>query len=992
MGGLKSHQAIALGALRNDLPNEVQITTARKLADLNGSATSQIIARTAEHIGYHPHRAAVILLDFDTKGMPEEVRRRLQSVGGFWNALLKVVPDFASAGTVTRRSTSSGITRSDTNQPIDGSDGVHVFLHVQDGGDAERCLKTLHDRCWLKGFGWSMVGAGGTVLERSIVDRTVYSAERLVFEGAPILEEPLTQDANQRTPIVFDGQPLNTVTAVRPLTVVETAELSAKKEAERYRLSAASAKARAAFVQSQAARIVARTGVSQAKAKRTVEQQCKGILLPDVELPFDAEDLDGCTVRDVLSNPERFVGATLADPLEGVAYGRTKAKVMRRADGTMWIHSFAHGRTIYELKVDAAAVEAAIKAAEANDAADVFVDQIKAADLAADEEQRLLELAAQRAGVKLRPMAQKVKHARAEFDAQRAADRREQTAATRLDRRLRLEVPQHDAERTPVLEALDEILCAVPEAEPPMRDLDGNPVEVRNRQPLMLHELTSGGSNQDNNERTRLPAPEMPLLTQHDKYSLAHTIEHHVEYFENKGDGDTRSVALPPVFVDHYKAYRDSALPRVGAVVTAPLVLMDGSMLAPAGLERSRQLVFRIAPELLRILPSPNEPAPHDGRVTRAFDFLVNRWLVDVATDFRGKCVLIALALTSIERVLLPMRPAFFVTAGKRGGGKTTALSMIILAVTGKKPAAAAWSFSEEERRKALLAYLEQGLPALVFDNVPLGTTISCPTIEKILTAESYQDRILTQTAIATVPAFTVLSFTGNNIGPRGDLASRSLMVRLDVDRPDPENRPFQHSDPMAWTLENQGQILRALYTVLLGNPQLRTPTPPKTRFKRWWTLVATAVEHAAKSLAEAEARSEVVANCPASEVNFASLFNDLETEDEDTLALANVLDILNRRYVAGFTSSDVAGLINAPSEYEHDTVAELRAFFENQNRRPSGSLGAITIGKRLGNCIDAPVFVGGRTLKLVRTQPANQAEQRKVARFKIIEPGKLGS
>ena len=42
-----------------------------------------------------------------------------------------------------------------------------------------------------------------------------------------------------------------------------------------------------------------------------------------------------------------------------------------------------------------------------------------------------------------------------------------------------------------------------------------------------------------------------------------------------------------------------------------------------------------------------------------------------------------------LERVLLPERPAFFVTAGQRGGGKTTCLIMIVLAVTGKRPPAA---------------------------------------------------------------------------------------------------------------------------------------------------------------------------------------------------------------------------------------------------------------------------------------------------------------
>jgi hypothetical protein len=39
--------------------------------------------------------------------------------------------------------------------------------------------------------------------------------------------------------------------------------------------------------------------------------------------------------------------------------------------------------------------------------------------------------------------------------------------------------------------------------------------------------------------------------------------------------------------------------------------------------------------------------------------------------------------------------------------------------------------------------------------------------------------------------------FTGNSITPRGDMASRSLMVALNVDRPDPENRTFAHADPL---------------------------------------------------------------------------------------------------------------------------------------------------------------------------------------------------
>ena len=86
--------------------------------------------------------------------------------------------------------------------------------------------------------------------------------------------------------------------------------------------------------------------------------------------------------------------------------------------------------------------------------------------------------------------------------------------------------------------------------------------------------------------------------------------------------------------------------------------------------------------------------------------------------------------------------------------------------------------------------------------------------------------------------------------GRRATWPRAACTSALDVDRADPENRAFKHPDPIGWTENHRAEILAALYTILLGNPQLKAPRDAdgKTRFKMWWRLVGSAVEHAARA------------------------------------------------------------------------------------------------------------------------------------------------
>ena len=463
---------------------------------------------------------------------------------------------------------------------------------------------------------------------------------------------------------------------------------------------------------------------------------------------------------------------------------------------------------------------------------------------------------------------------------------------------------------------------------------------------------------------TKLPAPEQWVLSTMGEMEVAEMIEQYIDYV----DEDGRSVHLPTQFVRHYMRRDDNALPTVVAIATLPIVLADGGLLAPDGLDRSRGIIFEIQKEVRAIIPDPK--ARTKAAVPQAMQFLCEEWLCDVAADYAGKCTIITAALTIIERSLLDERPAFFVTAGGRGGGKTTLLTMLITAVTGIRPAASAWSINEEERRKALLSYFLYGVPYILWDNIARGSQISCPHIERSCTAKFYIDRKLGVSEAVATAASTIHLFTGNNISARGDLASRSLHIRLTVDRPDPENRDFKHPDPIGWTEDNRAEILRALYSILLGNPQLKTArnAPGKTRFKMWWRVVGSAVEHAAKLHGDEE-------------IDFQKLFlKQEEEEDEDSVSLVDALAAMTEKWPEGFHATDVAELING--SVNQDALA-LREFLY-PGMPQSFVAGARSVGKRLAAHIDEPVKSGESILILRKMEETTDRKMKGALKYHV--------
>jgi hypothetical protein len=485
--------AFALGAMRRDLPETIRLVTKKDPQ----SGHPGFATRTKGTLLY-PRGPALVLCDFDTKGMPAEVRSRLRELGGFLGALTKVCAGFGTAA----HNALTGVTYP--------SHGQHLYVLVQGGSDARRFLYTLHDRCWLAGLGWYIVGNAGQLLERSIVDRMVCAPERLVFEASPDLEAPLRQE--RREAIIQDGPPLDTLAECRELSGIEQADLDRRKAEAARALGKETDAAKKAFVEDRVERAVAK-GMDRDRARLMAEQWGKRILCPGVSLCFDDPDLGEIDVADVLRDPGLFDGATLADPIEGIKYGRNCAIIHG-----VQIFSFAHGGARYRLQHDYPSVKEAIEAAPETEACAIFVRLAIDADLDPAQEKLLAKAAGDRSGAGVKIAEKMLVAGRAQRHAAGAQAVRDKARSESSKERIEDFTP--DGEIGPVMRLIDGILSGVDAPEPPMRDAEGWPIEVQCREAVGLHELTTNGANAEENAKSRLPSPKHFLLIRHERESL----------------------------------------------------------------------------------------------------------------------------------------------------------------------------------------------------------------------------------------------------------------------------------------------------------------------------------------------------------------------------------------------------------------------------------------------------------------------------------------
>ena len=283
----------------------------------------------------------------------------------------------------------------------------------------------------------------------------------------------------------------------------------------------------------------------------------------------------------------------------------------------------------------------------------------------------------------------------------------------------------------------------------------------------------------------------------------------------------------------------ERGLPWVDAVITAPTLRLDGSILAEPGYDATSRLLFiSDRPEIPEI---PEYPSLDEARqaLTQFWTPFQDFPLVD-AVD-RG--VTLAAYLTACIRGSLTTAPGFGFDAPTAGTGKTLLAQTIGALMLGHRPAVLAPADQrDDETRKRLFAALRDGTRVLLWDNLrdPLGNA----GLDAFLTAPVFSDRVLGSSTTASLPNRALFLATGNNLRYVGDTCRRIFSARLDAQIEQPYAREFDLC-PLAYTLTHRMALVVAGLTLMrayiaAGKPKLGAGRTAS--FEDWDDLVRQTV------------------------------------------------------------------------------------------------------------------------------------------------------
>jgi len=290
-------------------------------------------------------------------------------------------------------------------------------------------------------------------------------------------------------------------------------------------------------------------------------------------------------------------------------------------------------------------------------------------------------------------------------------------------------------------------------------------------------------------------------------------LERAANFIEIDAEGTPHPTPPPLTVVRDCLSLGEWQFPPLLGVTEVPVMRPDGSVLTEPGYDSATNLYYFPSPGL-SVPPIPGKPA--DIGVKAAIG-LVLEPIYDFPFDSEAsRANAVATMLTPILRPMIDGSvPLALFDKPQQGTGASLLAEVVSIITTGRAAAMMTARKDDEEWRKAITSLLLRGQLVAVIDNIE--GTLYAPSLAAILTATTFQDRILGHSELVTLPNRTTWIGTGNNIKLTGDLPRRCIWVRMDAKMARPWLRDasdFKHPHLVEWVSENRGDILAAILTI----------------------------------------------------------------------------------------------------------------------------------------------------------------------------------
>jgi len=275
---------------------------------------------------------------------------------------------------------------------------------------------------------------------------------------------------------------------------------------------------------------------------------------------------------------------------------------------------------------------------------------------------------------------------------------------------------------------------------------------------------------------------------------------------------------------------------KLDAIITAPTLRLDGSLLADPGYDARTGLFYAPDGDFPEI-----EERPDAATIKAAIKTLFAPVSLYQFANDDDKATYFAAVLTAVLRRMFSLAPGFMGDAALGRTGKTKLLQVI--AMMAARPAlltVSPYTGDNEETRKSITAGLRSGTPVLFTDNV-VGTMRSSAW-EAVLTAPGgiWSDRILGESRKASYKTNALMLFTGNNCVLADNLCERILTIKIVTKDEAPHLRQFVF-DPVEVASETRPQMIAAALTLLRGFISAGKPRQTADRlgsFEQWDSLI----------------------------------------------------------------------------------------------------------------------------------------------------------